>query len=262
MAHHVWSVPRYAVDGFINCGKNSYPRSFSSVPDYPTPTNGYIILKDIMTNWTDQKYIENLLARSKETLSILSNREKAKRERMVGAAFLRCLGVPFSLDDIKSPQNDPPDIIFQDAKFEVRDLLDEGRRRGDEYKERHKTLTEATSIEDTLLLYKSPTPISYKKIFELVTAALSKKALRYGKVGCSNLDALVYVNLQNRFLNPNSNISNFNILVSQGWRSVSFVNPPYSHVIFAHENAPKFLKAKAGDTKQEWSDPDTFFELN
>ena len=214
-----------------------------------------------MTNEADLKYIEELVAHSEETLALLSNQEKTKRERTVGAAFLRCLGIAFSPDDIQSPQNDPPDITFQDASFEVRELLDEGRKRGDEYSERHEALTQATSIEDTLLPYTSPTPISYNKIFQLVTAALSRKALRYGKDGCSNLDALVYVNLQHRFLNPNTDMVNFDILLSQGWRSVSFVTPPYSHVIFAHENAPAFLKAKAGVTKQEWNDPDTFFEL-
>lgn len=215
-----------------------------------------------MTNENDEKYIKELVAHSEETLALLSNQEKRKRERMVGAAFLRCLGIGFSPNDVESPQDDPPDVTFQDANFEVRELLDKGRRRGYEYKERHVALTQATSIEDTLLPYTSPTPISYKKIFELVTAALSGKAFRYGERGCSNLDALVYVNLQHRLLNPNTDMGKFDSLVAQGWRSVSFVIPPYSHVIFAHDTAPAFLKAKAGGTKQEWNDSDTFFELN
>ena len=215
-----------------------------------------------MINGTDQEYIKNLIAYSEETISLLSNQEKTTRERMVGAAFLRCLGVDFLPNDIGAPQDDPPDIIFRNAHFEVRELLDKGRRRGDEYRERHETLTNAKSVEDTLLPYTAPTPISYEMTFELITTALSKKASRYGKVGCSALDALVYVNLQNRFLDPNSNIVNFDSLIAQGWRSVSFVSPPYSHVIYANDSAPDFLKSKEGVTKQEWSDADTFYKLD
>jgi hypothetical protein len=234
-----------------------------------------------MTTDSEQKYIDDLVSHSEETLVLLSNKEKTKRERMVVAAFLRCLGVTFSSNDIESPQDDPPDIIYKEACFEVRELLDEGRRRGDEYKDRHETLIKSTSIEDTLLPYDSPTPISYRKIFQLITAALSKKALRYGKQGCSDLitaalskkalrygkqgcsdlDALVCVNLQNRFLDPTTGITNFDSLMAQGWRSVSFVTPPYSHVIFAKDTAPDFLKSNTGEAKREWDDSDTFFEL-
>ena len=214
-----------------------------------------------MTNDSEQKYIDGLVSHSEETLVLLSNKEKTKRERMVVAAFLRCLGVTFSSNDIESPQDDPPDIICKEACFEVRELLDEGRRRGDEYKDRHETLIKSTSIEDTLLPYDSPTPISYRKIFQLITAALSKKALRYGKQGCSDLDALVYLNLQNRFLDPTTDITNFDSLMAQGWCSVSFVTPPYSHVIFAKDTAPDFLKSNTGEAKREWDDSDTFFEL-
>ena len=214
-----------------------------------------------MTTDTDQKYIDDLVTHSEETLALWSNEEKQKRERMVGAAFLRCLGITFSSNDIESPQDDPPDIIYKEACFEVRELLDVGRRRGDESKERHETLKNATSFEDTLFPYDLPTPISYRKIFQLITTALSKKAFRYGKQGCSDLDALVCVSLKNRFLNPATDITNFDLLITQGWRSVSFVSPPYSYVIFAKDTAPDFLKSNTGVAKREWDDPDTFFEL-
>ena len=87
-----------------------------------------------MTSNTNQKYIANLVTHSEETLAMLSNAQKAKRERMVCAAFLRCLGISFSSKDIESSQDDPPDVTFKDACFEVRELIDKGRKRGDEYK--------------------------------------------------------------------------------------------------------------------------------
>lgn len=214
-----------------------------------------------MTTDTDQKYIDDLVTHSEETLALWSNEEKQKRERMVGAAFLRCLGITFSSNDIESPQDDPPDIIYKEACFEIRELLDVSRRRGDESKERYETLKNATSFEDILFPYVLPTPISYREIFQLITTALSKKAFRYRKQGCSDLDALVCVHLKNRFLNPATDITNFDLLITQGWRSVSFVMPPYSYVIFAKDAAPDFLKSNTGVAKREWDDTDTYFEL-
>ena len=72
----------------------------------------------------------------------------------------------------------------------------------------------------------------------------------------------VYINLKNRFLDPNTEIPTFESLISQGWRSVSFVFIPYSHVVFVKDKAPAFLKLNEGRTKKEWDNPDTFFELD
>lgn len=221
-----------------------------------------VILKIKMINEFEQKYIEDLIAFSEESLSLLSNREKAKRERMVAAAFLRCIGISFTPSDIESPRDDPPDIIFQDASFEVIELLDNGRKRGDEFRERHEELTQAKSIEDTMQPYKPPSPISYLQILELITAALSKKASRYGKNVCSNLDALVYANLKDTFLDINTGMANFDTLMTQGWRSVSFVKPPCSHVVFAQGTASSFLRENIGVTKQKWKESDSFFGLH
>jgi hypothetical protein len=215
-----------------------------------------------MTSNTKQKSIANLVTHSEETLALFSNVQKAKRERMVCTAFLRCLGISFSSKDIKSSQDDPPDVTFEDACFEVRELIDKGRKRGEEYKRRHETLKNASSIDDILLPNKLPIPISYNMIFQLVTAALSKKASRYGKQGCSHLDALVYINLQNRFLDPTTGITAFDSLITQGWRSVSFVTSAYSHVIFAQDTASDFLKLNTGAAKQKWNNPFTLFGIN
>ncbi len=215
-----------------------------------------------MTNSSDQKYREDLIAHTEETLSLLSNREKTRRERMTCAAFLRGLGISFSLDDIKSVKNEPPDVIFGEACFEVRELLDHGRRRGDEYKERHETLINSTSIEDTLLPRKSIKSISYAELINLIIFALSKKASSYEKTVLSNLDAFVYVNLNSKLLDPATNIPNLDALIAQGWRSVSFVFVPYSHIIFTQDTAPDFLKRYTELTRNEWGNPSTFFDID
>ena len=215
-----------------------------------------------MKDEAEKKYIDDLIAHTEETLRLLSNEKKSERERMVCVAFLRCLGIPFSIEDIESPQDDPPDVIFSMAFFEIMEVFAPPRMRGDEYKKRYEILKNADNVEDTLLPYRSPTPISHQKIYEIIRLGLEKKANRYGKQTCSSLDPLVYPSLQNRFLNPTTDIPAFDNLSEQGWRSVSFVIPPYSYVVFANENAPDFLVQNQGVTTMKWEDPDTYFELN
>ena len=118
-----------------------------------------------MIDKAHSKYIDNLIIHTKGSLKLFSadEKEKGKRERMLCAAFLMGLGIKFSTVDLESQRNDPPDVIFEEANFEVRELLNCGRRRGDEYKARYKTLKIAKTVEDTLLPIEWPDPISYKE---------------------------------------------------------------------------------------------------
>ena len=214
-----------------------------------------------MIDKADKDYIARLIAYTNESLKLFSNPNKPERERRACAAFLRCLGVRFLPSDLHSAEKEPPDVRFQDANFEVRELLPHGRKRGDEYKERHEILKQARNIEDTLLPLEWPSSISYDELFDKITEALSKKVERYRKRGgCSSLDALVHVSL-GRFLDPSTPIAPHDALIAQGWRSVSFVFPPYSRVVFARDTAPQFLRLNEGQTRNAWADPDTFFEL-
>ena len=212
-----------------------------------------------MTDRAEKEYIEKLVAHAEESLRMLSNKGKSERERMVCAAFLRCLGVSFSSPELIAVENDPPDVKYQQAEFEVLELLDKNRRRGDEFKERYGTLKNAKSLDDTLLAFRSPTPITFQGLFTQLIDALLEKSERYGKEICASLDALILCNLRNRFLDPNSKYPSIESLKKQGWRSVSFVFPPYSHVIFAKDTSPKVLRSNAGKTRMKWKNLDSFF---
>jgi hypothetical protein len=211
-----------------------------------------------------REYITKLIARTSATMKLLSNDNKPERERMVCAAFLRSLGIKFSSSEIGSPeQNDNKDVNFRGACFQVTESLDFGRKRNDEYKARKEMLIMAQNIKETLLPIEWPSPISYEELFEIVTKALSKKYKHYGgRSGCASLDALVHIN-RKRFIDfSSSNIATFDDLLDQGWRSVTLFLDPYSHVVFARGDAPAFLKACEGQTKNEYDDPDTLYELN
>jgi hypothetical protein len=215
-----------------------------------------------MADKSFEEYKGKLLDHNRETLNFLSNHHKSERERCVSAAFLRCLGIDFSVADLLSvpDRQDPPDVKFRRAQFEVCDILDSGRKPHREAKERVHLFEQAKTIDDVLLPKKRRVLLSYSHIFDLITKQLSKKAKKYGMNLCANLDALVHIR-RHASLNCGSFLPCYEGLIRQGWRSVSFVMPPNSHVIYAEDGAPSFIKSYAGQTIQNWPDPDTYYAL-
>ena len=142
----------------------------------------------------EAEYLKRLYEHAIESRRIFSNKMKEERERMVCRAFLRCLGVQFHEDEIVAPYTEPIDICFRSAKFQIRELMEPNRKRGDELKEFQHAVQNATSIEDVMTSYSPPRPVSFQALVDEVADALREKAAKYGK-GCRDLDALVYVNL-------------------------------------------------------------------
>jgi putative endonuclease (uncharacterized protein DUF1780) len=66
-----------------------------------------------------REHIEKVMAEAREARSLWSNAKKPERERMVVRAFLRCIGISFSESEIRSREDDPPDVMFREARFEV-----------------------------------------------------------------------------------------------------------------------------------------------
>jgi len=210
---------------------------------------------------SEKTYINDLIKHQEDSIAFFSNSMKPERERSVCAAFLRCLGVGFSANEVVAEKDDPPDVIFRQANFEINELYEVGRKRHDEYRERYKELKKAKTINDTLIPIEWPNPISYSFLFADIESALCEKAKKYGLKNCSFLDALVYVSLPHKFLDKKSEIPSTNKIKEQGWRSVSFVIPPYSHVVYCKESAPEFLIRFEGKTYWEWKDLDGLFAI-
>jgi hypothetical protein len=209
-----------------------------------------------------EDYKRELIGYNLETLHFLSNEKKSDRERCVCAAFLRCLGLSFSTKElVPVPQEDgPPDVIFREACFEVCDSLTEGRKAHDETRKRVERLKKAKTLKDLDIELKFRTPITYSEAYHYVTDELTKKALRYGGATCANLDALVHMR-RNVCLRLDSPPPSCALFPKQGWRSVSFVLPPHSHVIYAAGQAPAFLREAIGQTLRKWDDLHTVYDL-
>jgi Putative endonuclease, protein of unknown function (DUF1780) len=211
----------------------------------------------------ERRYIEQLLMRAEEAHRFFSEPGREWRERGICAMFLRALGVPFAVEDLQwSPAGqDPPDVRFQNACFEVCERLDKGRRRHDEVKADINRYRNAKTLDDVLVDSFHPRPMTYDEIYAHLLAALSKKPSQYGPRDCSKLDAFVYIQLIDRYPLLNSPLPEDSALRQQGWRSVSFVMSMVSHVAYASAAAPTFLQEYVGQIRLQWKDPETFFKL-
>lgn len=83
---------------------------------------------------SDEDFIDDRRRALKESIAYFSAKNKAERERWVCLELVQNLGIAYDETEIVSPENDPPDVIFRDARFEVKEILDQGRKRHAEYK--------------------------------------------------------------------------------------------------------------------------------
>ncbi|MBN8913083.1 MAG: DUF1780 domain-containing protein [Rhizobiales bacterium] len=205
-------------------------------------------------NDRDREYLDGLRRHAAMARKLWSNDQKPVRERMIVRAFLRCIGLPFAEDELRSCERDPPDALFRDARFEVMEDLG-GRKRGDEWREREKKWAKAKSIEDVMEPYVPSNPVAMMEGWRKTATALGKKAAKYGAATCSQLDALLHLDLAGSHLWPPEDVLHSEIaaeLTRQGWRSVSMLFPPYGAVLQAGTGAPDFLKEAAGEVRSQW----------
>lgn len=204
-----------------------------------------------------EHFLKKLRTHLAQTRTFLSNAMKPERERSVCRAFLRALGIPFKDTELIAPTEEPADVAFRGARFQVRDLL-RGRKRGNDWKNKDKQYAEARCVGDLVQPYSPPVSISFGSLMPELATVLSEKAAKYG-TSCKDLDALIYIDLEDTFLTPDALAPNTTELENQGWRSVSLLFTPYAVVLFARNSAPSFLRDATGETRMKWVDIDTLF---
>jgi Putative endonuclease, protein of unknown function (DUF1780) len=205
-------------------------------------------------------YIRRLQSHAADTRIFLSNAHKVQRERAVCRAFLRTVGLRFLDREIIAPCDEPVDVSFRDARFQICDHL-AGRRRCDEWKHRQTRWTKARSVQDTSEPVTWPKPMRRAELINAVADALQSKSKKYGLNGCSKIDALVYADITGtRFLMPRSVARDVSRLEQQGWRSVSVLFPPYGIVLLTRDLAPAFLHQLTGKARRAWRNPDGLFD--
>lgn len=214
-----------------------------------------------MCRW-EQEYIAELRRHASETRELLSNRRKPERERMVVRAFLRCVGVQFSDYEIQASSNEPVDVVFRAARFQIMEILG-NRKRGLAWREREDHYKNAKQTSDLIEPWTSSEPMSFGEVSRVIAKDLAKKASHYGVDNSSKLDALVNVDLSGRHLWPLESTLEAEVsdaLSQQGWCSVSMLFLPYGLVLTAKPDAPDFLKDDAGVILNKWPNPDGWFD--
>ena len=192
---------------------------------------------------SDEEFLEGRRRSLRESIEYFSAKNKPERERWVCLEFLRNLGVGYDETEIVSADDDPPDVIFRDACFEIKEILDVDRLRHAEYKASLEKALATTDPQDLLHQY-TPKDITPSEIGNQIQLKLNELNTHYPLSVREITDLLFYVNLQEHHLKigPIPAAADF---ASFNWRSVAALFGWGALVFCTAPSAPAFLRAKA-----------------
>lgn len=194
-------------------------------------------------------YLRLLTRQAEQANAFLSNAHKWERERWVCQRLLQALNLSHRLDEFR-PAEEPPDVRFREAAFEVFFVLDAERRLNDEWRDELERRRNAFSLRQLVRRQGRPRRLAAHQVLALLAPTLQKKALRYGErhIPLGGLDLVAFVNLKRAVPDFNSPFPPPSEFLRQGWRSLSLVGPTFVRVLFAHPDAPDFLRQNLGRT--------------
>jgi len=197
----------------------------------------------------ESDYLRLLTFQAEQANLMLSNARKWERERWVCQRLLDALNIDYGTDEF-GPGQEPPDVLFREASFEVFLVLDAGRRLNEEWREELQRRRNAFSLSQLIRREPRPRRISAAELQGLLAPTLRKKAHNYRERGIDlgELDMLAYINLKRVAPDFNSSFPPPSEYLRQGWRSLSLVGPNFARVLFAHGDAPPFLRSNLGRT--------------
>lgn len=175
---------------------------------------------------------------------------KAWREWHTAVNFLTNLHIGVDDPQVFCSPQDPPDVLYLDAAFEVKEIMDEGRRRHDEVKQarhnqKNKLSRQAVELRHVINLL----PMDAAA---LVVMQLDELAGRYQPDVKARTDVLFYINKRDHWFDdgPMPSPEHF---AGYGWRSVSaVVQTDVSLVFFAAQSAPHFLQVNMGMVRERY----------
>lgn len=196
----------------------------------------------------DSDYLRLLTHQAEQANAFLSNARKWERERWVCQRLLQALNVSHRLDEFSASGQEPPDVLFREANFEVFFVLDEGRRLNDEWRAELDRRRSAFSLSQLVRREAKPKRIAATELQARLGPTLRKKAHNYLERGLDlgELDLLAFVSLKRAVPDFNSHFPPPTEYLRQGWRSLSLVGPTFARVLFAHPDAPGFLRHNLG----------------
>lgn len=192
----------------------------------------------------DSVLVERLLDERGASVDYFSGPNKQTRELWIVENFLKVSRVRYIRADLVPSPQDPPDVLVKRGCFELKELMDPGRKRHQEYKEALKRLSRP--IRKIELLERRPVrTLSHVEVAEMIKSLLKELQLKYPPRLRIAMDLLVYVNLQDVFgidghLPPSIDFRGF------GWRSVSAVTGTQAWTYQVRKDAPRWLVNRVG----------------
>jgi hypothetical protein len=178
------------------------------------------------------------------SVEYFSSANKGALEQWVCTQFLANIGLDFDPNGVVLQVDDPPDVIFRNAGFEVKEILDPGRRRHDEYKEALSKARAGAQPANLIQVF-TPEVMDPRQVGDLALEELGKLVSKYEPRFQATLNLVLYVDLLRRVLEPGP-MPAPEPFAAFGWRSVSVLMGWGALVFWASETAPDFLRANVG----------------
>lgn len=190
---------------------------------------------------TYPKWKQDAIDSINESIQFFSNKNKFNREKHIVRALLAALGVSYmDRELVKAPE--PTDVKFRDADFQVKEVMQPGRLRSDEYRKALERAKKAKKPKDLLQGY-SPVDLTLREIVERSVSRSEELTSKYGPNERLNLDLVCYVN----FLDTHEVTSAFSLPEAYEFRSLSVVSNTFRVVLYAQDSAPEYLKSAIGN---------------
>ena len=203
----------------------------------------------------DDEFIKERIASLEESVEYFGDAYKAERERWVVQTFLENLNIHHSEEDVTSPDQDPPDVVALGGAFEVKEILDPGRKRHKEFKDELERVKDISDPQYLLTPFR-PKDSSITEIYQRCLEEASKLNLKYAPKDRKSMDLLFYVNLKHIFGVKEEPYPDVSDIRNCGWRSVSFVKGQIACCFYAGELAPEWLQQAAGSIRHKVWDLD------
>jgi hypothetical protein len=198
---------------------------------------------------SDEEFLEEYRQGLRDAIEWFSNENKRKRELWVALQFLSLLGVSHLEEEVLSVDDVAPDVLFRDARFEVKEFLIPDRRRTDEFKEALARAESPTFTADQAFEFFMPKDLTTEMILNDIFDRLPGWQ-KYEPRFRSSLDLLVYHNRDGYFFKPSSFLPDTARLASFGFRSVCVCTESFAWILWASSTAPTWIAAQRGTIRR------------
>jgi hypothetical protein len=192
----------------------------------------------------EKAFIQGTVEALEESVEFFSNPMKKERELWVCRKFLSTLQVPFNDTEVSAEVEEPGDVVYGTAAFQVKEISDPGRKRQDEFAA--KLATARTAVRaDELLTEFTPRDLTPAEASRLAHELVQKLDRKYAPADRRKTNLLLYVNLQHHFFKPGP-LPELGALAAHDWRSICVLLNNGAIVLYAAPDAPRYIADNVG----------------